>query len=80
MKICLFNAKKYDREYFDQCNADYGYELEYFDIHLDQKTAHLARKGNAVCAFVNDDLGRATLEVLGRTWHKTAVNALPRFQ
>lgn len=51
MKICIFNAKKYDREYFDRCNADYGFELEYFDIQLDEKTAHLARAGDAVCAL-----------------------------
>ncbi|MGI9280121.1 MAG: 2-hydroxyacid dehydrogenase [Endozoicomonas sp.] len=64
MKICIFNAKKYDREYFDQCNADYGFDLEYFDIHLDEKTAHLAKAGDAVCAFVNDDLSRPVLDVL----------------
>ena len=64
MKICLFNAKKYDREYFDQCNGEYGFELEYFDIHLDAKTAHLARGADAVCAFVNDDLSRPVLDVL----------------
>ncbi|MGY0219270.1 2-hydroxyacid dehydrogenase [Endozoicomonadaceae bacterium StTr2] len=64
MKICLFNARKYDREYFEQCNAGYGFELEYFDIHLDCKTAHLARGSDAVCAFVNDDLSQPVLQVL----------------
>lgn len=64
MKICLFNAKKYDREHFDQCNAQFGFELEYFDIHLDHKTAHLARGADAVCAFVNDVVDRPALEVL----------------
>lgn len=63
MKICLFSAKKYDREYFNQCNANFGFELEYFDIHLDKKTAHLARGADAVCAFVNDELSQSVLEV-----------------
>ncbi|WP_051786481.1 Rossmann-fold NAD(P)-binding domain-containing protein [Endozoicomonas numazuensis] len=64
MKIRIFNAKKYDREYLHQCHAGFGFELEYFDIHLDEKTAHLARDGDAVCAFVNDDLSRPVLDVL----------------
>ncbi|WOG27627.1 2-hydroxyacid dehydrogenase [Endozoicomonas sp. 8E] len=64
MKICIFNAKKYDRESFDLYNADFGFELEYFDMRLDEKTAHLARAGDAVCAFVNDDLSRPVLSVM----------------
>ncbi|GAA5218182.1 2-hydroxyacid dehydrogenase [Corallincola platygyrae] len=64
MKICLFSAKKYDREFFDKRNNDYQFELEYFDIHLEPKTATLARNAFAICAFVNDDLGRDTLQIL----------------
>jgi D-lactate dehydrogenase len=64
MKISLFSAKKYDREYFDKINHNYGFELEYFNIHLTPTTAALAKDALAVCAFVNDDLSRETLEVL----------------
>ncbi|WP_368736437.1 hypothetical protein [Endozoicomonas sp. ONNA1] len=41
-----------------------GSEQEYFDIHLDEKTAHLAGAGDAVCAFVNDALSRPVLSVI----------------
>ncbi|RCU50857.1 MULTISPECIES: 2-hydroxyacid dehydrogenase [Corallincola] len=64
MKICLFSAKKYDREFFDLRNSEFGFELEYFDIHLNPKTATLAQHAFAVCAFVNDNLDQETLEVL----------------
>ena len=63
MKICLFRAKKYDRKYFNQSNDHYGSKPEYFDIHLDKKTALLARGSDTVCAFVNDEFSQSVLEV-----------------
>ncbi|GGA64846.1 lactate dehydrogenase [Neiella marina] len=70
MKICLFSAKRYDRVSFDTRNhalASSGLkdiELDYFDTSLDAKTAGLAQGSDAVCAFVNDDLGASTLTEL----------------
>ncbi|CAG9295413.1 2-hydroxyacid dehydrogenase [Celerinatantimonas diazotrophica] len=64
MKICLFSSKKYDREYFDSANHSYGFEIEYFSIGLAPNTAALAKGADAVCAFVNDDLCKETLEAL----------------
>lgn len=64
MKICLFSAKKYDRQYFDLANQNYGYELEYFSIALAPKTAALAKGADAVCAFVNDIITEQTLQEL----------------
>lgn len=44
MKIALFSAKAYDRDYFEQANQPFGYELDFFDVRLDQKRQdwHLA--------------------------------------
>lgn len=64
MKICVFSARKYDRLYFDRIKPDFDVELDYFDIALNAKTARLAHQAQAVCAFVNDDISRSTLEVL----------------
>lgn len=61
MKIALFSAKAYDRDYFEQANQQFGYELDYFDVRLDQKTSRLAHGYPVVCAFVNDDLSRPVL-------------------
>ncbi|MFM2481857.1 2-hydroxyacid dehydrogenase [Celerinatantimonas sp. YJH-8] len=64
MKICLFSAKKYDREYFERANAAFSFELEYFSIALAANTAALAKGADAVCAFVNDDISAETLQIL----------------
>ena len=74
MKIALFSAKAYDRDYFEQANQPFGYELDFFDVRLDQKTARLAFGYSVVCAFVNDDLSRPVLEELAK--HGTRLLAM----
>jgi D-lactate dehydrogenase len=61
MKIALFSAKAYDRDYFEQANQQFDYSIDYFDVRLDSKTARLAHGYPVVCAFVNDDLSRPVL-------------------
>lgn len=61
MKIALFSAKAYDRDYFEQANQQFNYSIDYFDVRLDSKTARLAHGYPVVCAFVNDDLSRSVL-------------------
>lgn len=68
MKIALFNARKYDRHYFDRANALAGnaHEIVYFEAGLREDTAAIVR-GQAfdcVCVFVNDQLTAPTLAVL----------------
>nr|WP_321238668.1 2-hydroxyacid dehydrogenase [uncultured Tolumonas sp.] len=61
MKIALFSAKAYDRDYFEQANQPFDYAIDYFDVRLDAKTSRLAHGYPVVCAFVNDDLSRPVL-------------------
>lgn len=61
MKIALFSAKAYDRDYFEQANQQFNYSIDYFDVRLDAKTSRLAHGYSVVCAFVNDDLSRPVL-------------------
>lgn len=64
LKVALFDAKPYDRKFFEQANQDYGYQLKFFEYKLNEETATIARGFDVVCAFVNDDLSQATIEVL----------------
>ncbi len=64
MKVAVFSTKPYDRKFFDEANAAMGHELLYFDARLTGTTAPLASGCEAVCAFVNDDLGAPVLETL----------------
>jgi len=64
MKVAVFSTKAYDRKFLDKANETAGHELTYFEPHLSEHTAPLADGFEAVCAFVNDQLGAGVLEVL----------------
>lgn len=61
MKIAVFSAKRYDREYLDAANVAHGHTVKYHEAPLDLDTVHLAAGYDAVCIFVND---KADAEVL----------------
>ncbi len=64
--LCLYDAKPYDRLYFDRFKSAYGFEIDYFETKLSPKTAVLARGRSAAIAFVNDDLSAPTLDALSK--------------
>lgn len=64
MKISVFSAKPYDREFLGAAFQAQGHEAEFFEGRLNPSTASLARGSDAVCAFVNDVLDAATLRLL----------------
>ena len=61
-RIAFFDTKPYDRIYFDKLNRDF--ELVYFESRLRPESVKLAEGCRAVCAFVNDDIGAATVRSL----------------
>ena len=62
MKIAFFDAKPYDRQFFNAANASFGFEISYFESHLTPSTSVLAQGHKVVCPFVND---KVTGEVIG---------------
>ena len=64
MKIAVFSAKRYDREYLDAANASEGHQLKYYEAPLDLDDVHLAAVYDAVCIFVNDKADAAVLAKL----------------
>src|SRR5436305_10271952 len=60
MKVAIFSAKKYDREFLSAANAS-GHELQFFQPHLHEETTGLATGFEAVCVFVNDQVNAAVL-------------------
>lgn len=64
MRIAVFSTKAYDRESLQRANGRFGHDLHFFDVRLTEDTVPLAREFEGVCVFVNDQLSRATLEVL----------------
>lgn len=63
-KIAFFDAKEYDRIWFDKIKEEYDIEIKYFDTKLNEDTAVLAMGFDGVCAFVNDDINYKTIKIL----------------
>lgn len=54
MKVAVYSAKSYDRQFLDEANTSAGHDLDYFEERLNAHTAPLAAGKDAVCLFVND--------------------------
>ena len=55
MKVAVFSAKKYDREFLSAANTS-RHELTFFEPQLNEETANLVSRFEAVCVFVNDQV------------------------
>jgi len=64
MKIAVFSAQPYDRQFLDAANAAEGHELHYFEAALGPESVALAAGFQAVCIFVNDVADASVLEAL----------------
>ncbi|MGB0153688.1 MAG: 2-hydroxyacid dehydrogenase [Verrucomicrobiales bacterium] len=64
MKVAFYDAKPYDREFFDEQNSDNSLEINYHSFRLSIETASTSKGCEAVCVFVNDALDRSCLEEL----------------
>ncbi|MBE2898693.1 2-hydroxyacid dehydrogenase [Pasteurellaceae bacterium 20609_3] len=64
MKVAVYSTKKYDKNYLELVNVKYGFELEFYDFMLTERTAKMAEGADAVCIFVNDVADRRVLERL----------------
>lgn len=64
MRVTVFGARSYDRQYLAAANTGGAHELVFLDPDLDIHTASLAAGSEAVCVFVNDRLDAEVLGVL----------------
>ena len=62
IKIAFFDAKDYDRQSFEQQNADGRFDIRFYDTLLTPDTASLAEGCQAVCVFVNDNIGPEVID------------------
>ncbi|ASY66939.1 D-lactate dehydrogenase (plasmid) [Sinorhizobium sojae CCBAU 05684] len=66
MKVAVFSSKSYDREFLCAANSSVGHELRFLEVRLSPETAALAMGAEAICAFVNDDIGEPVLQELAK--------------
>jgi D-lactate dehydrogenase len=62
--IAFFDTKPYDCQYFDLANKSFGYDIRYFEGHLNVTTVPLAYGAEVVCAFVNDRIDAEVISAL----------------
>lgn len=63
MRVAVFSTKPYDRQFLQEASRG-RHELTFFENRLREDTAPLAQGHDAVCAFVQDDLGKPVVEIL----------------
>ncbi len=66
MKISVFSAKNYDRDFFLKNNTNENIDLCFYDTRLSLETIKLAEGSDAICAFVNDQLDELLLEKMAQ--------------
>ncbi|QDU70692.1 2-hydroxyacid dehydrogenase [Mucisphaera calidilacus] len=66
MKVAVYSARKYDTDALTRANEAEGnpHALVFHDIQLTPNTVRVAEGSEAVCVFVNDDVGRETLRLM----------------
>jgi len=63
-KIAFFDTKPYDKKSFIEVNKDFGFDITYFETHLNAQTAPLSGNFDGVCAFVNDNIDSTVINHL----------------
>ena len=64
VSIAFYDTRNYDRDAFTRENRQFLYNIDFFDFHLDEKTALTAKGFDVVCAFVNDTLSAKVIYIL----------------
>jgi D-lactate dehydrogenase len=63
-KIAFFDTKPYDKEYFNEINKTYHFDITYFRYHLTSENIILAKGFNIIIVFVNDIINEKMMEIL----------------
>ena len=72
MKIAFFDAKPYDKIWFDRLAPDYGFTIQYIESRISVDNCVLADGCEAVCVFVNDAVDAGVIDRL----HSIGVRAI----
>jgi D-lactate dehydrogenase len=66
MKVAVFSAKSYDRQFLEAANHAHGHELVFLEPRLTEITASLAAGCQAICVFINDNLDADTVRAIAK--------------
>lgn len=63
-RVVFFSTQSYDKTFFEKYNTNFGYELDFFDIQLNEQTVKLISVTDVVCVFVNDIVNESVIRQL----------------
>lgn len=64
MNIAFFSTREYDIKWFEKENENFSHNIKFFKPRLTEDTVMLAKGYDAVCAFVNAEIGENVLKAL----------------
>ena len=64
IKISFFSTKPYDKDFFNDANKAFNFQLEFFETHLGPHSVNVVNNTQVVCVFVNDKITTEVVEVL----------------
>ena len=65
MKILFYGTKNYDEQFFEKLLPEFpDIKIKFIEANIHEETASLAKGYEAICAFVNADLGTEIIEEL----------------
>ncbi len=64
LKIAFFDAKQYDKDFFDEANKEFGLDIKYFQSRLSENNVIVTKDADAICAFVNDIINKKVADEL----------------
>jgi D-lactate dehydrogenase len=63
-RVAFFSTQAYDKVFFEKYNADFGFELDFFETQLNEQTVKLISNTDVVCVFVNDVVNAPVIKEL----------------
>jgi len=64
MKLTFFSAQPYDKVFFEEHNKQFGFNIDFFEVALTEKSVNLIQHSEAICVFVNDRVTQPVVELL----------------
>jgi len=64
LKVAFFDAKQYDKDFFNETNKKYGYDIRYFQSRLSEDNVIVTKDSDTICAFVNDIINKKIADEL----------------
>jgi D-lactate dehydrogenase len=64
LNIAFYDTRSYDRDSFTDVNKTFLYNIDFFDFHLNEKTALTAKGYEVICVFVNDTINSKVIATL----------------